>query len=167
LEVSFSTSLSIILFLILIFITALLAYLLTERSKEADTYRNKANQFQGEAANFLNDSKLNKELAAQYQEEIIRARETIEKLKGELEECQEIILQYKGEANKYYMEADALRSRLETLKTYETIENTALWVEETTKQMQNYMDEVQKYANTLIDQAQQQARSIVGDKIVA
>jgi hypothetical protein len=145
----------------------MLAYFLNERSKEADTYRNKVNQFQSEAAKFLNDAKLNKELASQYQVEIMRGRNEIEKLKGEIEGRQKIILQYKGEANKYYLEADALRSRLEALKAYEVIEDTSLWVEETTRQMQNYMDEVRKYANTLIDQAQRQAQSIIEDKIVA
>jgi ABC-type transporter Mla subunit MlaD len=168
---SFVTGFLTILSVILAFATLFLAYLLSDRSKEADTFRTKANQSLREAAKFLDDAKRNKEAAAQYLAELAHYKNEAEKFKHDLEEYQEIADQYKKEAEKHCMEAEALHAKLEALKNYECIEDTSLWIAETTRQMQNYIEDVRRYANELIEQAQQQARqqaqSITEDEIVA
>jgi methyl-accepting chemotaxis protein len=158
-EGSFLSGFLIISIIILAFATIFLAYLLSERSREADTFRTKANRHIAEAAKFMNESKQNRELADLYMAEI-------ENLKHDIEEFQEETARYKEEADMFRQKAEALQERLDALKGYEQIEDISRWVNETTLQMQNYIEEVRQYANAIVEQARQQSRAILEDKIV-
>ena len=164
---AFMVSFLLILTVIFAFATFFLAYLLSDRSREANTYRTKADQYLAEAAKFMNSAKQNKELAEQYFAEIAYFKNEAEKFKHSMEEYQEIAEHYKKEADKYYADAEGLRARIEALKPYEQVKDTSSWVAETTRQMQNYIEEVKKYASALIEHARQQAQSVMEDKIVA
>jgi predicted nucleic acid-binding Zn-ribbon protein len=165
-EGSFLSGFLTISIIVLAFATIFLAYLLSERGKEANTFRIKANKHIAEAAKFMSDAKQNRELVDLYMTEVERCKTEIAKLKHDVEAFREEAARHKEDADQFRQKAETLQTRLDALKGYEQIKDTSLWVDETTRQMRNYIEEVRRYADALIERAQQQSRAIARDKMV-